>query len=184
MKTLELRRHSHRKHGGGSQLSQEGVDLARRVGAKMGPFAVVATSVAARTRETAIAMGFAVDHEIVMLTTDEAVYAEMEAAQWWKEPAPFAALAKLIAKKGATWRFGASLAGAYRDLLTPLKDGDRALVISHTGDLELAMVSALPDADHASWGRAAFAPCEGARLTFEGELERFTRIEFLRGEEA
>lgn len=31
MKVLEPRRHSHCKHGGGSQLSQEGVDLARRI---------------------------------------------------------------------------------------------------------------------------------------------------------
>jgi hypothetical protein len=76
MKTLEVRRHSLRKDGAGSQLSQEGVDLARRLGASTGPFARVVTSVVPRARETAIAMGFAVDLELVTMATDEAVYAE------------------------------------------------------------------------------------------------------------
>ena len=39
MKTLEIRRHSLRKAGGGSQLAQAGVDYARKLGATMGPFA-------------------------------------------------------------------------------------------------------------------------------------------------
>jgi len=39
MRTLEIRRHSLRKDGGGSQLSQEGVVYARKLGASMGPFA-------------------------------------------------------------------------------------------------------------------------------------------------
>src|SRR6266581_2060501 len=73
MQTLEIRRHSMRKLGGGSQLSQEGVAYARRLGAAMGPFACVATSVVPRARETAIAMGFAVDYELVTLTFDAEV---------------------------------------------------------------------------------------------------------------
>lgn len=81
MKTLELRRHSFRKQGGGSQLSQQGVTYARRLGATLGPFAYVVTSVVPRARETAIAMGFAVDQEIVTAAADEGVYAEMEDSQ-------------------------------------------------------------------------------------------------------
>lgn len=65
--TLEIRRHSLRKNTGGSQLSQAGVELARKLGDSMGPFAVVATSVVPRARETALAMGFAVDQEMVTL---------------------------------------------------------------------------------------------------------------------
>lgn len=86
MKTLEIRRHSVRKSGGGSQLSQEGVDYARRLGASMGPFAQVVTSVVPRARETAIAMGFAVDYEIVTLASDEELYAELETTRWWDTP--------------------------------------------------------------------------------------------------
>lgn len=93
MKTLEIRRHSFRKQGAGSQLSQEGVDYARRLGAAMGPFAYIVTSVVPRARETAIAMGFAVGQEIVTLAAGEGVYAEAEASRWWESSQPLAALA-------------------------------------------------------------------------------------------
>jgi broad specificity phosphatase PhoE len=181
MKMLEVRRHAHRKHGGGSQLSQEGVAYARKLGANLGPFACVVTSVAPRARETAIAMGFATDREVFTLLSNEAVFAEMERSQWWKAPQSFAALAGLMASKGETWRYGASLAALWRDVLTPLPDDAAALAISHSGEIELGLVACFPDADHAAWG-GGFAPCEGARLYFEGEPERFTRIELLRGE--
>ena len=49
MKTLEVRRHSFRKQGGGSQLSQAGVEYARQLGASMGPFAYVAFKTGLRT---------------------------------------------------------------------------------------------------------------------------------------
>src|SRR5690349_19563621 len=109
MKTLEIRRHSLRKHGAGSQLSQEGVDYARRLGASLGPFARVVTSVVPRARETAIAMGFAVDEEIVTLASDEEMYAEAEASRWWEAAQPLAALANLVAARGATWRYAHAL---------------------------------------------------------------------------
>lgn len=179
MKTLEVRRHSLRKAGGGSQLSQEGVDAARRLGATLGPFARVVATVVPRTRETAIAMGFAVDYELVTLVSDDALYAEAERTRWWAAPAPFVALAAVLAERGATWRYGAALAALWRDILTGLPDGAAALVISHSGDLEIALACCFLDADHAGWG-AAFGPLEGARLRFGGEPERFTGVEILR----
>ena len=181
MKTLEIRRHSFRKQGAGSQLSQEGVDYARRLGASMGPFACVVTSVVPRARETAIAMGFAVDQEIVTLASDEELYAEAEASRWWESSQPWAALAEVIAAGGPTWRYGHALVALWRDILTPLPDGAAALVIAHSGDLEMALVACFPTADHAAWG-GLFGPCEGARLVFDGEPARFTNVEFLRGE--
>ena len=66
MRELELRRHSMRV-GQGQHLSQEGVDLARRVGATMGRFDRVVTSALPRAFETAIAMGFAVDEQLEAL---------------------------------------------------------------------------------------------------------------------
>lgn len=179
MKTLEVRRHSRRKHSGGSQLSQVGVDYARQLGATMGPFAYVATSVSPRARETAIAMGFAVDQEIVTLATDEAMYTEMEANRWWQALQPFVALAALVATKGATWRYGSTLLACWRDILTPLPDGAAALVIAHSGEIETALVVCFPDADHAAWG-GPFSHCEGVRLIFAGEPARFTAVELLR----
>ena len=93
-----------RKAGGGSQLSQEGVNLARTLGGAMGPFAQVVASVVPRARETAIAMGFAVDYEMVTLVHDEDFYREAEASRWWDAVHPFSALASLLDAKGATWR--------------------------------------------------------------------------------
>lgn len=174
--TLEVRRHSLRKNTGGSQLSQPGVDLARKLGESMGSFAVVATSVVPRARETALAMGFAVDHELVTLATDPDIYAASEASEWWLADHPFTALAAVIKTSAAYHRYAHSMAALWRDLLTPLSGEDAALVIGHSGELESALVACLPDADHASWGRP-FAACEGARLTFEN---RFCAVEFLR----
>lgn len=179
MKTLDVRRHSIRKQGGGSQLSQEGVTVARLLGASMGPFARVVTSVVPRARETAIAMGFAVDHEIVTLVDDREVYAELAAARSWEAAEPFAVLGRVIRSGGATFRYAHSLAGVWRDILTPLPAGAGALLIGHSGDLELGLVACIPNADYSGWG-AMFGPCEGARLVFEGEPEHFTRAEFLR----
>lgn len=181
MKTIELRRHSFRKQGGGSQLSQQGVTYARQLGATMGPFAYVVTSVVPRARETAIAMGFAVDQEIVTAAADEGVYAEMEDSQWWAATQPFVALAALVARQGATWRYAHALLASWRDLLLPLPDGAALLLIAHSGELESAFVAAFPTADHTAWG-SLFAPCEGARLRFAGEPPRFTTFELLRND--
>jgi heme/copper-type cytochrome/quinol oxidase subunit 4 len=180
MKTLEIRRHSFRKQGGGSQLSQEGVDYARRLGAIMGPFAYVVTSVVPRARETAIAMGFAVDQEIVTLASAEEMYAEVEASRWWESSLPFTVLANVIAAKGPTWLYAYSLVALWRDIMTSLADGAAALVIAHSGELEIALVACFPHADHGAWG-APFGPCEGARLLFDGDPAHFTKVEILRG---
>ena len=181
MKTIELRRHSFRKQGGGSQLSQQGVTYARHLGATMGPFAYVVTSVVPRARETAIAMGFAVDQEIVTAAADEGVYAKMEDSQWWAAAQPFVALASLVARQGATWRYAHALLASWRDLLQPLPEGAALLLIAHSGELESALVAAFPQADHTTWG-GLFAPCEGVRLNFAGEPPRFTTFELLRND--
>jgi broad specificity phosphatase PhoE len=175
--TLEIRRHSLRKNTGGSQLSQEGVDLARKLGESMGPFAVVATSVVPRARETALAMGFAVDQEVVTLSSDEeCLHAESAESQWWLAEHPFAALAASIGRGGASHRYAHAIAAVWRDLLTPLPADRAALVIGHSGDLDYGLVACFPHADHTRWGRP-FGCCEGARLTYSN---RFCAVEFLR----
>jgi len=179
MKTLEVRRHSLRKNGGGSQLSQAGVDYARALGATLGPFACVVTSVVPRARETAIAMGFAVDYEIVTAPEDEEIYAELAGARWWEMPHPFVAAAAIVATHGATWRYAHGLLARWRDLITPLPEETNALLIGHSGELELALVAAFPHADHAQWG-GPFAHCEGASLTFAGDPAHFCAVELLR----
>jgi len=182
MKTLEIRRHSFRKEGGGSQLSQQGVEVARQLGATLGPFARVVTSVVPRARETAIAMGFAVDYELVTLATAPEIFAELSTNTWWAAPQPFVALAQLLTTQGALWRYGAAQVALWRDLMNALPDDTAALVIGHSGELEIALVTCFPHADHRTWG-SLFAPCEGARLTFAGDPEHFMQVEILRSRE-
>jgi len=179
MRILEARRHSLRKAGGGSQLSQVGVDLARAIGGGLARFDYVATSTAPRARETAIAMGFAVDQELMPLIGGGAVIDEMEASRWWEAPVPLAALAELVRGDGPIALYGSAVAALWRDMLTPLGEEGRVLVITHSGDLELGLVSCLPEADHAAWG-GPFQPMEGARLTFGGEPARFLTLEPIR----
>lgn len=66
----------------------------------MGPFDLVVTSVLSRTRETAVAMGFAVDHELVTTSADPAMYAELQDEPWYAEPEPWDGLSKILASGG------------------------------------------------------------------------------------
>ncbi len=198
---LEIRRHSHRKSGSGSQLSQAGVDLARRVGDRCGPYAEVVTSVLPRARETAIAMGFAVDRELVTQLTDEDVLAAVGRAQdHYLGGSPSDLDRGRVLGRFASWswlltaddrpiddhdtdvlhRWSRTVAGLWRDLMTPYGTSDaRVLFIGHSGDLEAGLVSCLPGADHAAWGEC-FAPLDGAVLEFSGEPARFRRATILR----
>jgi hypothetical protein len=145
----------------------------------MAPFARVVTSVVPRARETAIAMGFAFDYEVVTFSADPAVYAEVEARRWWESAHPFGALAELVLGKDAFSLYAHSLAALWRDVLTPLPMDANALFIGHSSELEAALIACYPHADHAGWG-SGFAACEGARLGFEGDPACFKNLEMLR----
>jgi broad specificity phosphatase PhoE len=175
---LEVRRHSDRKATGGSQLSQEGIDRARQIGQKMGPFVKVVTSVVPRARETAIAMGFAVDHELVTLTADPGVYDD---AARLGGAFTFTTFAKVLSEPGPWRDYAHSMAALWRDLMTPIGAGDDAvLFIGHSGEIEAALIACFPGADYATWGNQ-FGPCEGARLTFGGPSPECWRdVEFVR----
>ena len=150
----------------------------------MGPFDRVATSVVPRARETAIAMGFAVDYRDRHPDLGRGhMAAEFEDNQWWLTPRPFEALAKVVTSGGPTHLYANSIVALWRDMMTAIADGSAALVIGHSGQLEAALVACFPKADHASWG-GQFGCCEGARLTFDGEPARFTGLEFLRETDA
>jgi len=180
MPTLEVRRHSIRKIDGGSQLSQPGVTLARNIGAALGPFDRVVTSVLPRSRETALAMGFAVDYELVTLRTgNDSAYDVVGAFDWDSVPTPFVGIAKLLASDDNYKLYAHSLAALWRDILTPLGPDDAALYIGHAGELEAALVACFPDANHEGWG-GMFRPMEGAKITFSGEPARFSSLEIIR----
>ena len=126
-------------------------------------------------------MGFAVDYELVTLASDQDVYTEMERSRWWEATQPFTALGQLLATQGAAWRYGHATVALWRDILTAIPDETAALVIGHSGELEIALVTCFPYANHSEWGMP-FGPCEGARLVFAGDPEHFTAVQLLRGE--
>ena len=160
MKTLEIRRHSIRFQPG-DHLNQTGVTRARTVGQNMGPFDLVVTSTLSRAFETAIAMGFAVDEQIELMSTyGNDVGRE---APW---PLSLAGYAEAVQGGGAASTYANRLVEIYGRLIHYLADGRAALVINHGGVLELGAVAALPDADHFAWG-SHFDYCEGIRLFWD-----------------
>ena len=171
MKTIEIRRHSIRSRPG-LHLNQAGVALARRVGRHLGPFDRVVTSSLPRAFETAIAMGFAVDEQIELMSS----YGDdVEAETPW--PQTFADYAASVSLGGAAGKYGQSLAEFYANLLNYVAEERGALVINHGGVLELGVVASLPDADHESWGAHADY-CEGVRTFWDDR--RCVKAEILR----
>jgi broad specificity phosphatase PhoE len=173
---LEVRRHSLTKKdgSGGSALSAAGVTLARSIGGEV-RFGHVRTSTSARTIETAIAMGYAVDDALEM--PSGYVPGEVEHHDQWQWHESYARYAELIHAGGGLSRVAEELALLWVGALRQVPDGDAALVVAHGGGIEPALVACLPDADHSTWG-LPFRQCDGARLMHDGE--RFTTIEFLR----
>ena len=145
----------------GVHLSQEGVALARRVGEGLGPFDRVVTSTLPRAFETAIAMGFAVDEQVELMSS----YGDDVALEvpW---PQPFASYDKAVKDGGTAGRYAGKLAAYYAELANTLADGRAALVINHGGVLELGVVASFPDADYEAWGNAVDY-CEGARIVWQ-----------------
>lgn len=168
MRFLEVRRHTMRSRPG-KHLSQPGVDLARRVGAEIGPFELVVASDLPRALETAIAMGFAVDERFDWLAELEA-----DSVDWTRG---FPAWSAALREAGTAARAITRQAKRWRRLLETVADGAAVLAISHGGVIEGGAVAGLPDADHAVWGRA-LDYCEGVRLSFDGD--RITDVALLR----
>ena len=182
MRTIEIRRHASTKkgegRGKGSHLSQEGVALARQIGATIGPFDLVLTSPAPRALETAVAMGFAVHDQVEALgDLSSAVLAEIGHHERWTWEEPFGTFARFVRQGGPTARMGERQREAWVRALEAVADGGRVLIISHGRIIESGLVTCIPDGDFAAWG-AAFHHGEGVRMTFiEG---RFQGVQLLR----
>ena len=172
MRYLEVRRHTMRVKPG-QHLSQDGVDLARRVGSQTGPFEFVITSTLHRAYETAIAMGFAVNDQLDDLCPmGQAIEAEVGSFD-----VGFGAYGQAYHRKSAIASFMRNQADLWQMIASSVTDGGSALLITHGGIVEAGAVGCLPQAGHAAWG-PVIDYCEGARLSFNGE--RFVGIEILR----
>lgn len=160
MKTIEIRRHSMRTLPK-EHLNQEGVTLARLVGQNLGPFDRVITSTLPRALETAIAMGFAVDEQLELMS---AYGPGVEAEAPW--PQTFAGYAEAYRRGGAVTRYGKRLAKVYKDLEDYLSDGRAALVVNHGGIVEIGAIACLAETGLKLQGKAVHY-CEGVRLFWE-----------------
>jgi broad specificity phosphatase PhoE len=170
MKQIEIRRHS-KRNPPYPNLTQEGVELARRAGQGLGPFQRVVTSTIPRTFQTAIAMGFAVDEQAELLFT---YGSGIERIVPW--PQPFAAY-QSARKEPEVAAYLHQLAGFYQKLATNLPENGKALVVNHGGVVELSAVACLPDFDFSGFGDYC-SYCEGVRLAWEGG--KFVSAEVLR----
>jgi broad specificity phosphatase PhoE len=171
MRELEVRRHTMRVKPG-QHLSQAGIDLARQIGATMGPFDRVITSTIPRAYETAVAMGFAVDEQYQGLSI--LPYGVEDEVAW---DAGFAAFAQAVRRGGITSHYAVLLVAYWLRVMRELPADGRALIITHGGITEAGAVACLPGADHAAWGLQCDY-CEGVRLEYDGQ--RFTAAEILR----
>ena len=170
MRTLEIRRHSHR-HAPHPHLSQSGIDLARRAGEGLGRFDRVVTSAVPRAFETAIAMGYAVDEQIEQLAM---MRDDVTAVIPWN--AGYAAWAHVAQSDAVVARYTQALGALLRSIVSAVPDGGRVLIISHGGIVEASTIGCVQSAMRIAG--AACGYCEGARLSFDGET--VTQVEVLR----
>lgn len=175
MKILEHRRHSMRDVGG-KHLNQEGLDLARKVGRSFSDekYVAVITSNKERAKQTAVAMGFAInDNAKVLSTIDDGVEDEIS----WDQM-NFANIKAVLKMKGALYGYTEKQRNYFTHLMSDIEDGEKILLVSHGGVLEFGLVALFPEEDHISWGDN-FDYCEGYRLYFEDG--KFVKYELLRG---
>jgi broad specificity phosphatase PhoE len=171
MKTIEIRRHALRDKPN-KHISQEGINVARRVGEEMGPFDLVITSTLPRALETAIAMGFFVHQRLEII---ESYGNKIEKEVPW--PQPFAVYQTAYQAGGLAMEYMQDLAAFYTSVVEALPEDGAALVISHGGIVEMSAVACLPEADYASSGPHCEC-CEGVRLFWEED--KCVKVEILR----
>jgi broad specificity phosphatase PhoE len=182
MGSIEIRRHSYTKkgpeRGKGSHLSARGVAVAREVGAQMGSFDLVLTSLVPRTLETAIAMGFAVDdQQDVLGDILPAVLDEIGHHDRWSWLEPFVHFAQVMATGGPTAQLGASQLEAWMQAMESVGPQSQVLIVSHGRIIEAGLVACFPEGDFAAWG-TPFQQLEGVQMLYDHG--RFTHLQLLR----
>lgn len=171
LRFIEHRRHTMRTKPG-QHLSQAGIDLARGIGEGLAPFDQVLTSPIPRAYETSIAMGFAVDRQVELLS----IMPEGKEVSWDAGFKQHAAYARQH-PRSILAQFAKTLADFHLEVARSLPEGGRALIISHGGFIEASAIGCMPHLNYEAWG-ASCNYCEGMRLTFaEGQ---FIECELLR----
>jgi len=159
MKVIEIRRHSIRESG--EHLSQKGVTLARKIGENSPKYARVTTSTLPRAFETAIAMGFAVDEQLEMLSV---MGPEVDSEIYWNSP--YETFAQKMTGGSRLEIFANELRTLIERIAIEISDNAHALVITHGGIVQAIAAACLPDCDHSKLGGPP-SYCEGIELHFE-----------------
>ena len=171
MKIIEHRRHSIREKPS-KHISLDGVNLARKVGEEMGDFDRVFSSTAPRAIETVVAMGYAVQDTLEMLSqTPEKLENEIE---WGID---FQGYIDAYHNSEVVAEYARELAIFLKNLVDEFSENSKTLIISHGGLLELSIIGCFPDIDYSFWGKPLDC-CEGVRMFLEDG--KFSHIELLR----
>ena len=147
-------------------ISQAGLELARRVGLGLGPFANTISSPAPRCIETAIAMGFAPDEFYEPVQEQMKKKHVRVVAELLPPDTAFAKRAKAMDSHKPARKYARALVAQWTQLVRRVPSGKCFLVITHGGYIDDSAVACLPAADHRKWGKN-FAHCEGIRLAFD-----------------
>lgn len=161
---------------GGSDLSAEGVALARRVGDGLTPFHAVFTSPIPRTLETAIAMGLSVSRTLETLgDVPTELVEELGHHERWNQQS-FSTLRRHFESDGSTRRLGLKQRQAWLAIAGELPDSACALIVSHGLAIETGLIASVWDERLSE--ELPFGYCEGVRLVFDGR--EFSSPELLR----
>ncbi len=128
----------------------------------MGSFDYVITSPKERAYETAIAMGFAVN-EIVK---DFGPYNDDVKSEFTSEAHTFPKIQSLLKHKTFTYQFAQQQANLLLESSSKIQDGQKLLIISHGGVVDIPLGFLFPNVDPGSWG-SLFSYCEGFRIQIE-----------------
>lgn len=175
MKVIEIRRHSVR--GAGPHLNQKGVELARRVGSGTNRPARVITSTLERAFETAIAMGFAVDEQLEILST---LGNDVNAEIFWDSP--YAEFANKMRPGSALDRFAKELGALVVKIAAEISGNGRVLIVTYGGIVQTIAAVCLPPEENFSDLGGPPSYCEGIEIYYEGT--KFSGYKILRVENA
>lgn len=159
---LEIRRHAERTKLG-QNLSRAGIDRARAAGASGPPFARVVTSPSPRAVQTAVAMGYPVDQEELVLQSFGSAISTL--IDW---DAGFASWCRGAAESPVIAAFATLQAAIWHQVVADILPGQAALIVTHGGMIEAGVMAAAPTLDWSVAGEA-LDYVEGVRFWFADE---------------
>lgn len=175
MVTLEIRRHAERagRTDAGGTLSAAGLAMSRSLQRDATLFALIVSSPKSRARETAAAIGGRVDEIAGSLagSPDEALTQEQYDTITSQEE-----VIQLMGAQEPSLRFAEAQLEVWEALVRRLRDGERALVVTHGGNVELP-AALLARRLGSGIGPLPLGYCEGVQAEYaDGRWSRIARL--------